>query len=145
MIDATWFRLRPVLTLLACGCASSCTVGDAPASSTAARDTLPNGVIRVSHGSLSTSPPSEIHFDLQIGTLDGEPYEVFGDVRGIEATTDGTIYILDYQASEIRAFAPDGSYLRLHARRGEGPGELTEANGMILADDGTLWVQDHAK
>jgi len=83
--------------------------------------------------------------DLQIGAVDGDPHYIFGDVRGIEAGRDGTIYVLDYQASEVRAFDAEGRYLRTVAREGEGPGEITEANGFVLVGDSVLWIQDHGK
>jgi len=83
--------------------------------------------------------------DLRIGAVDGDPHYIFGDVRGIEAGRDGTIYVLDYQASEVRAFDAEGRYLRTVARKGEGPGEITSANGFVLVGDSVLWIQDHGK
>lgn len=109
------------------------------------RDTLADGVVRVLYEALPDSVDRRVEVDLRIGTLDGDAPYVFGDVRGIDADAEGTIYVLDYQASEIRAFGPDGQYLRTVASEGGGPGELTEANGMILLGDSLLWVQDHAQ
>ncbi len=63
----------------------------------------------------------------------------------IQATSDGTIYVLDFQATEVRAFDADGRYLRTIVRRGEGPGEITAANGIVLSGDTLLWVHDHGK
>ena len=37
------------------------------------------------------------------------------------------------------------SFLRTVATRGEGPGEISGANGMQLVGDTMLWVQDHGK
>jgi len=51
--------------------------------------------------------------------------------------------VLDHQAVEIRAFDQEGRYLSTIASRGDGPGELREANGMVLKGDTVLWVQDH--
>ena len=84
--------------------------------------------------------------DLQFGEVAGEdPTVIFGDIRGIQAASDGTIYVLDYDATEIRAYDPDGRYLRTVARSGEGPGEITEANGIILSGDTLLWIHNHGK
>jgi sugar lactone lactonase YvrE len=80
-----------------------------------------------------------------VGLLEGDANETFGDLRGIEADSAGNIYVLDHQTSEIRAFDPEGRYLRTLTRKGEGPGELSAANGMLLTDRGTLWVQDHGQ
>ena len=65
--------------------------------------------------------------------------------RGIQAASDGTIYVLDFAATEVRAYDPDGRYLRTVARRGEGPGEITAANGIFLVADTLLWMHDHGK
>lgn len=129
----------PLLAVTVTACS-----GPEGARATATRDTLPGGVERVRYASLSTSP-SPVEVDLRIGALEGDGPDVFGDVRSVEAGPDGTIYVLDYQASEVRAFDAEGRFLRVVAGEGEGPGEIREANGMVLADDGTLWVQDHAQ
>lgn len=110
----------------------------------AVRDTLADGVVRVRYEALPDTVHRRVEIDLRIGTLDGDPPYVFGDVRGIDADADGTIYVLDYQAAEIRTFGPDGQYRRTIAGEGGGPGELSEANGMILQGDSLLWVQDHS-
>jgi hypothetical protein len=83
--------------------------------------------------------------DLSLGAVEGDPNLIFGDLRGIEAGRDGTIYVLDYQASEVRAFDDQGRFLRKVASRGEGPGEISEANGFVLVGDTILWIQDHGK
>lgn len=136
--------LAPAILLIGGSALVGCGAGDAGASAVAVRDTLPNGAVRVAYAELPAAA-ERLQTELSIGAIEGEPHEIFGDIRGIEADPDGNIYVLDYQASEIRAFGPDGEFLRTLTQRGEGPGELTEANGMILAEDGTLWVQDHGK
>jgi hypothetical protein len=110
--------------------------------SLAERETLADGreVVRyteISHEVVDTLVP-----DLRIGRLEGDGPETFGNVRALEAASDGTIYVLDGLAREVRVFAPDGTHVRTLTRQGEGPGELREANGILLGPDGTLWVQD---
>lgn len=113
------------------------------------RETLPNGAVLVRYPSLpaidSVGPEvSEARVDLRIGTLDGDdPNYIFGDIRGVQASSDGTIYVLDYQAVEIREYSPEGEYLGTIVRRGEGPGEIGEANGILLSGDTLLWIHDH--
>jgi hypothetical protein len=99
----------------------------------------------VRYGDLPAGELAIAEIDLKIGAIEGEENLIFGDVRGIEAGSDGTIYVLDYQASEVRAFDAEGRYLRRVAGRGEGPGEISEANGMVLVGDTVLWIQDHGK
>jgi len=109
------------------------------------RDTLPSGTVVVRYGPLPQGAVTGVPMDLRLGAEDGDPHYIFGDVRGIESGRDGTIYVLDYQASEVRAFDREGRYLRTVAGKGEGPGEITEANGIVLARDSILWIQDHGK
>ena len=115
------------------------------------RATLPNGAVLVRYASLpaidSVGPEvTEAHVDLRIGTLAGDdPNHIFGDIRGVQGASDGTIYVLDYQAVEVRVFSPDGEHLRTIVRQGEGPGEISEANGILLSGDTLLWINDHGQ
>lgn len=109
------------------------------------RDTLSTGIIRIHYSALPETRHATAGPDLQLGVMDGDPNYVFGDVRGVDAGADGAIYVLDGLASEIRVFDSSGNFLRTITSRGEGPGEITEANGMVLAGDTILWVQDHGK
>lgn len=80
--------------------------------------------------------------DLRIGGADEGPAS-FNDIRDIAVDATGRIYVLDYQVTEIRLFGPDGGFIRLIGRNGAGPGEYRQNNGIELAPDGTLWVNDH--
>ena len=112
------------------------------------RETLPNGAVLVRYPTLpamdSVGPEViEAHVDLQFGSLEGdEPNMTFGDLRGVQAASDGTIYLLDQQAAEVRVFDSSGEYLRTIVRRGEGPGEIGDANGIFLSGDTLLWIHD---
>jgi len=140
---------RPLCAILAAAAAFSC--GGESAGPPALRETLPNGALLVRYPDLpaiddTAAEITEARVDLQFGDPDGnDPNQTFGDIRGIEAAGDGTIYVLDYMATEVRAYDPGGRYLRTVARRGEGPGEITEANGIFLAGDTLLWMNDHGK
>ena len=81
----------------------------------------------VRHGPLTDydRPTYAAEYLLTIGTMDGPPELLFADVAGIEVLEDGIVAILDRQASEVRTFALDGSFLRRISRRGEGPGEIS--------------------
>ena len=132
-----WFVLIVVSGL-------SC-VSESRGTSAAVRDTLPNGTIVVHYTRLQDPGATPLQADLRIGVTEGDPHFMFGDIRGIDAGSDGTIYVLDYQASEIRAYDQQGHYLRTLTRKGSGPGELMEANGMVLVGDSALWIQDHSQ
>jgi len=81
--------------------------------------------------------------ELRIGTGDSEPH-TFTDIRGIAVGTGGRILVLDYKVQEIRMFDAAGTFLKLAARRGQGPGEISTANGLAQGADGTIWVNDPA-
>lgn len=70
--------------------------------------------------------------------------EAFAEVRTFAVDRRGRVYILDGQAQVVHAFRPDGSHLRTIGRKGEGPGEFSEANGVVVDAEDRLWVYDHA-
>jgi hypothetical protein len=81
--------------------------------------------------------------ELRIGTGDAEPYS-FTDIRGIAVGMGGRIFVLDFKAQEIRMFDAAGKFVKLAARRGRGPGEISNANGLGQGPDGSIWVNDPA-
>ncbi len=133
----------PALLVLLPLVLAACSEGRAGVEPT--REVLPNGATLIRYASLPSSAEALVQAELSIGTLDGPDAEVFGDIRGIEADAEGAIYVLDFQAKEIRVFEPDGSFREILARRGEGPGEITDANGLLIDREGVLWVNDHGK
>ncbi len=140
----------PILLALALAAVVTACATDAPAGDPT-RETLPNGAVLVRYPGLPTidsvAPEiTEAQVDLRFGSREGDdPNFLFGDIRGIQAASDGTMYVLDYQAVEVRAYGPDGEYLRTIARRGEGPGEIMEANGIFLSGDSLLWMHDYGQ
>ena len=137
-------RLAP--TLIAAAVAAACATDAPPGGPT--RETLPNGALLVRYPGLpaidSVGPEvTDVQVDLKLGSLDGDdPNVIFGDLRGIQAASDGTIYVADNQALEVRVFSSAGEYLRTIVRRGEGPGEILRTNGIILSGDTLLWVNE---
>ena len=138
-----------ILALTLTTALSSCEAESPAGDST--RETLPNGAVLVRYADLPATDAAgpdvtEAQANLQFGSVDGaDPNLIFADIRGIQAASDGTIYVLDAQATEVRAYDPGGRYLRTVVRGGEGPGEITAANGIILAGDTLLWLNDHDK
>lgn len=138
-----------LLAVILATASSSCAPED-PAGE-AVRETLPNGAVLVRYPGLpatdSVGPEiTEAHVDLRLGTVDGDdPNYIFGDIRGVQGASDGTIYVLDYQAVEVRSYSADGEYLGTIVRHGEGPGEMSEANGIFLSGDTLLWINDHSQ
>jgi len=108
-------------------------------------DTLPSGtvVIRNPAGGLWVEGDGwQVRERFQLGSFTGDGPDVFGDVRDVEIGPDGSIYILDGQASEVRVFGPDGAYTLTFGREGGGPGELRRPTGLAFDSHGTLWVNN---
>jgi hypothetical protein len=122
-----------------------CDRAQAGAGAEATREALPNGGTLVRYATLPGEAAITLAPDLSIGVLEGEAWEMFGDVRGIDADADGNVHILDYQTRDIRVFDAHGGYLRTLGGPGEGPGEISAANGIQFDPDGGLWVNDHGK
>ena len=137
---------RALLTIIVATAVSSCVTESA--GPPALRETLPNGALLVRYPDLPASDDTvpevtEANVDLRLGSIDGEDLNlVFGAIRGVQAASDGTIYVLDQQASEVRVFDSGGRFRRTIVRQGEGPGEIAAANGIFLSGDTLLWVHD---
>ena len=141
-------RLLLVLTVAAA--LASCET-ESPAGGGPTRETLANGATLVRYPGLpavdSVGPEvSEARVELRFGSRDGDDDAlIFGRIGGIQAAGDGSIYVLDGQVEEVRVFSPDGEPLRTIVGRGEGPGEVSDAGGIILLGDTVLWTQDVPK
>lgn len=73
------------------------------------------------------------------GTENGEP---FFDLREYVVSKDGTLWALDFKDQVIRRFDGSGKALSSIGRKGSGPGELRNANGMLIRRDGSIWLND---
>jgi len=80
---------------------------------------------------------------LRIGGAESGP-GMFVQTRSIDADSKGRILVYDRQTQDIRMFAPDGKFIRTIGRVGSGPGEMRNAEGMVIARDGRIWVRDAA-
>lgn len=90
---------------------------------------------------LIAQAPWRLVEEVRIGNGESEAY-TFTDIRGLAVGTNGRIFVLDYKTQEIRAFDSTGKFIKVIARRGHGPGEISNANGLGQAPDGTIWVND---
>lgn len=66
----------------------------------------------------------------------------FGRVEAVELGRDGTVFVLDGIAHQLRAFGPDGSHRWSVGREGEGPGEFLAPVGLTIHASGDIWVID---
>lgn len=80
--------------------------------------------------------------ELKIGTLEGDPDYMFGQIGFLTVDSNGRIYVLDAQAQQIKVYSAEGVYEQTIGRRGSGPGELLGATFVLMAPGDTLVVPD---
>lgn len=69
----------------------------------------------------------------------GEP---FSALRDFVVLNDGALWALDFKDQDIRRYDARGKALSKVGRKGAGPGEMYNANGMAVHPDNTVWVND---
>lgn len=79
--------------------------------------------------------------NLRIGSEEDGPY-LFTQIRGVAIGERGSIFVLDFRTQEIRLFDSQGKFVKRVARSGSGPGEIKNANGLLIGTDGRVWVND---
>src|SRR5690606_7633198 len=134
-----------ILSALAATALAAC--GGAPSSAEWAgtvRDSA--GITIVENPAVGMWRPGEawtVVEELRIGVAEGDPEYQFGNITGIDADSDGRIYVLDQQAQEVRIFDAQGTLLRTMGRGGSGPGELSPGAGPLFVVRGdTVLVPD---
>ena len=108
-------------------------------------EVLPNGVIWVENQALLESDTATAFLgqeDLRIGSVAGGGADEFSRIGTFTVDDQGTMYIVDGMAEEIRVFDPDGDHIQTFGGKGEGPGEFRNATGMAWGPEGNLWVYE---
>ncbi|MDE2677280.1 MAG: 6-bladed beta-propeller [Gemmatimonadota bacterium] len=137
--DALTLLLAASTALLtACG-ADSAPSGSAP--ETVIETIGDTTVVRTLSGSVWGAEATLVP-EMTIGRLDGPEEYLFGNIRSIAVAGDGTVYVLDLLEQHVRVFDSLGVYVETLGRRGEGPGEFTEAEAIAALPDGRLAVRD---
>ncbi|TVP76804.1 MAG: 6-bladed beta-propeller [Gemmatimonadales bacterium] len=126
-------RRTPLLTLLVAGllATTGCTDG-MPGSNAEGGD-------RVQLDSL------EVETLYQVGELDGEDWETFGQVSAVEFMDDGSLLIVDRQQSHVVVLDPDGQFVRTFGRQGQGPGEFQSVQRATVLGSGEIALPDMAQ
>ncbi len=130
--------------ILAVSFASWACGGDAiPSSSLVVQVDTVNGVVQVSN--YGAGPEWALVELVRVGTGGGvgleERPDEFGQVVGVVANEDGTIYVADGMAKEIRVFSETGVFLQRIGREGGGPGEFRSIQSLGMLGD-TIVVLD---
>ncbi len=66
----------------------------------------------------------------------------FGDLRDFVVTPDHTVWLLRFGEQVIHRFDRNGKPLASVGRKGSQQGEFRSANGLVIAGDGSIWVND---
>lgn len=96
-------------------------------------------------GILPEVPTFEGTIDLEIGRLDGDDPYLFSYIMDVAADEGGRVLVADRQTNEVRVFEPDGDFAFRFGGPGEGPGEMTEPNGLQFGPQGELWVRESVR
>ncbi len=96
-------------------------------------------------GLWSASSAWRLEEELRIGETEGRPEYQFGQIGTIAVGSDGSLYVIDAQAQQVKVFAPDGTFQRTIGRPGAGPGEIGPGAAFVLVGAGdTVFVPDLA-
>jgi hypothetical protein len=80
---------------------------------------------------------------LRLGGAESGP-PMFVQTRSIDADSKGRILVFGRSTQDIRIFGADGKHIRTVGRVGSGPGEMRNAEGMVIDRRGRIWVRDAA-
>ena len=87
---------------------------------------------------------AELIVQWSVGRIEGTGPDLFGEISALLVDPLGRLHVVDATAGEVRVFGADGSYVRTYARRGQGPGELSDPVGIATGPDGAVWLLDVA-
>lgn len=134
-----WPAVGLALMLAACGGSGASRGHEWQAAYDTIGDTV---VVRTVSGSI-WGDTARLVADVTIGTFEGADEYMFGRVRSLAAAPDGSIYVYDSHAKELRKYAPDGTYITTFGREGGGPGEYRDPDGgLAVLPDGRVLLRD---
>jgi hypothetical protein len=124
-----------------------CGYGDAADPLPATYTVRDSAGIRIVENSRAAYPPGEgwrlsAEPVVRMGVVHGDPAYEFSGIVGLTRLSDGRIVVLDEQTTELRFYAPDGSFIHKVGRAGEGPGEFDAPGGLQRLAGDTLQVTD---
>ena len=120
----------------------SATLSSAWAGSWKGQETTKDGELHIMNPAETMEKPGEVKMKelWRLGGDTDDEDEFFGVIVRITSDSQGNIYALDSQLSEVKIYSPDGEYLNSIGREGEGPGEFRRPGDMFFLPDGNLGV-----
>jgi hypothetical protein len=134
-------------TIIACVIAGACATGEdadsfdpTPWVTTvdSAGDTT---VVRIA-GDVPATHVRSMVAELTVGAEDGSDEETFGGIGTVMGTPDGGLLVHDQQAVAVRLFDSTGAHVRTIGRKGGGPGEYDQLNGIVRLPDERIVIWD---
>lgn len=136
-----WTALAVALLIAVAGCSPDGPEADREdTQGRAALDTAFSDTMRVADGGAGRAWTLEVLS--RFGRRAGGTPRSFGSIGGLAVDSAGRVWVLDRQASEVRAFHESGEHIRTVGREGQGPGEFRHPTGLDLGPGGALWVMD---
>jgi hypothetical protein len=93
---------------------------------------------------MDTDGPAEgvVRLELEeLWRVGGEDEDVlFGRIVNLTGGPDGNVYILDNQLCQVTVISPEGEFVTTLGREGDGPGEVRQAIGLAVMDDGMVAI-----
>ena len=77
-----------------------------------------------------------------VGSVLGEDWEQFGNVRRVAFDGAGQLYVFDNQSDRVIVVGADGGFRRAFGRAGDGPGEFRSPDGFAVMRDGRVVMGD---
>ena len=81
----------------------------------------------------------------RVGVVEGEPWEIFGQVKKVAFDAEGNLFVFDGLGStsvRILVFDSTGGFLHEFGTSGQGPGEFNHPVAFAVLRDGTTVVRD---
>ncbi|MDE2661060.1 MAG: 6-bladed beta-propeller [Acidobacteriota bacterium] len=78
----------------------------------------------------------------RVGSVLGEDWEQFGNVRRVAFDAAGQLYVFDKQTGRVIVVGAAGGFRRAFGRKGDGPGEFRSPDGFAVMRDGRVVMGD---
>lgn len=86
--------------------------------------------------------PDEVY---AVGGFDAPDWATFGTVESVAFDGAGNLHILDAQTARVTVVSPTGEFLHTVGGLGDGPGEIGNAMGLAVTEDGRVVIPDVGK
>ncbi len=140
-LEGAWPLLAVLPVLLTAGCVGEDRTGswDGTITDSAGVAVVRNPV----RGLWSDAQRWDVEEQFSVGVASGNPDLEFGYISALDIGSDGSIFLLDRQASQIRVLDSTGAAQHTIAGPGSGPGELRPGTStLVIGSADTVFVPD---